>query len=721
MVEPAASSPATQPPRDTRFVLALLAFALAVRLLFLWQAAQTPLFAAPGVDESWHNQWANELLDNHWRYDGVYFRAPLYAYFLAGLHAISGRSIAFARAVQMLISTLSVGLLYLLARRLVSLRVARVAAVGMALYGTLIWYEQALLLPVLEISLDLLLLYLLYRYKETASPLLLAGAGLAGGLSLIARPNLFVFLGTVIVWLLWRHRGARGPARRLAPAVLFAGAFCLPVIPVAVHNYTASGDFIPIASQGGINLYLGNNPVADGLTMQMPELRLDESIAWDEFVPATDSIARKEAGRPLSPGEISSFWSGKFFAYAAAHPLEFVGRLLKKTYFFFAGVENSDNFDLYFYRGLNPAYAALVWRYGLHFPFGLISPLALLAAVWLWPKRRDLDLLYLFVLTYATTVIGVLVTARHRLPVIPIFLLFAALGAFELWRRLAAGPAKARLRWSGAAIALGVFLNLELFGIGFENRAQSHLNLALAYGKLDNSEAQERELKAALAADSNSVEVLNQLATVYQARGDLYMANKTLERALMLAPSNVDLRINLAKVMERQGKFAAAAVMYMDAARRDRSRPEPYFNLGLMAASRGIYDTAMAHYDAALKMDPEYVEALNNKGSAYLAMGQPTMAHTYWQRAYRIDPTYKVAAVNLVRSWLEAGRPDSARAGLDSAKPPWKGSADWYYYSAQVAAAAGDIARAQADVEGALKLAPEHPAALGLAGQLGVR
>jgi len=37
---------------------------------------------------------------------------------------------------------------YLLARRLAPLRVARIAAIVLCFYGTMIWYEQALLLPV---------------------------------------------------------------------------------------------------------------------------------------------------------------------------------------------------------------------------------------------------------------------------------------------------------------------------------------------------------------------------------------------------------------------------------------------------------------------------------------------------------------------------------------------------------------------------------------------
>jgi len=49
-------------------------------------------------------------------------------------------------------------------------------------------------------------------------------------------------------------------------ALLFAAGLVLPIIPVTLHNALVGHDFVPIASQGGVNFYIGNNPVADGYT-----------------------------------------------------------------------------------------------------------------------------------------------------------------------------------------------------------------------------------------------------------------------------------------------------------------------------------------------------------------------------------------------------------------------------------------------------------------------
>lgn len=704
---------------EWRFLLLLFALALAVRLIFLWQASHTPLFYAPNVDEGWHDRWANELLDHGWHYDGVYFRAPLYPYFLAALYAVSDRSILFARSAQMVLSALSVLLFYLLFRRLLPRNIARVSALFLCVYGTLIWYEQALLIPVLIIFLDLLLLYLLYVFKQSARLKVLTLAGLVAGLSLIARPNIAIFILTAAIWIFLHRRSAAPRTRRLARAGLFVGVAILPLIPVTIHNYRATGDIIPIASQGGINFYLGNNPLANGLTMRMPEVVLDETIPWDRFVPTTDSIADALAGKQLSPGAVSGFWTGRMLQYAVTQPLDFLGGLARKAYFLFAGEENSDNFDLYYYRKLVPIYAVLVWSYGLHFPFGLVSPLALIGMVWLWRRRRDLDLLYIFIFTYAPTVIGVLVTARHRLPVVVLVIPFAVAAAFEFVRRIRTGPVRRWIPWAVLLAALLVFLNTELWGLGFHNDAQSHLNLGQAYTKLGQTEAATQEFEAALALDSTSSVALNNLSVLALRRGDLYYARTYLQRSLALRPHDRDVQNNLATLMLRQGLFDEAAEMLHRLAQENPTFAEPYFNLAEIATNRQQYDSALMYYDSALARDPQFAEAIHNKGSVYYRLGNDSLALSMWQEAYRLRPDYAAAALNLIRTWRARGVPDSLRAILSRAQGAWRRSADWYALSAELALDSGDRRKARSLLRDALKADSTNPRAIRLSQRLG--
>jgi len=692
---------------ELRFILILIGLAAVVRLAFYLAAYQTPLFHAPMVDEAWHDEWARELLENGWRYPQVFFRAPLYPYALSLLYAVSGESIAFARAFQLLVSCASIVVFYLLARRLAPLRVARIAAIVLCFYGTMIWYEQALLLPVAEVFLDLVLLALLLRYDRAGSVRTLIAAGLVAGLSIVTRPNLGLFLIGAVWLLLRREEWATEWNARIRRVLLFTAACALPVLPVTLHNYWYSGDLIPVSSQGGINFYLGNNPKADGLTMIMPELPIDESMTWDRFVPATDSVARKLSGRYLSEGEISAFWSERFWRYVITQPGSFTLGLLKKTYFFFAGAENSDNFDLYFYRQINPVYAALVWRWGIHFPFGIVAPLALAGMCLLWSKRRELRWLYLFVLLYAPTVIGVLVTARHRLPVLPVLVLFAVWGATILWSEARAWNLRRRLVWGVALAALLVGTNLELFGLGLQNDRQSHVNLALAHQKLSQPGPMVEHFDAALAIDSGSVVALNGRGVAYLTDGDVYMAKQMFRLALSLEPQSMEIRNNLALVLMRQGSWESARLLYAEVIAQAGDMAEPYHNLALLFAAIGQPDSALAFYDSALVRDSQYVQALNNKGSLLVSLGDSTGAVECWRKALGIDPGYDKPAINVVR-WLRDRRVlDSAQAVLEAAKSPFRRQSDWYYWSALVATDLGDREKAADLVSEAMRLFPD--------------
>ena len=99
----------------------------------------------------------------------------------------------------------------------------------------------------------------------------------------------------------------------------------LAIAPVTIRNYAVTGEIILISSQGGINLYLGNNEAADGLTMIMPEVELSQSITWDMFIPVTSAAAERELGRELTDAEVSSFWTGKAVSFVINNPTEFLG------------------------------------------------------------------------------------------------------------------------------------------------------------------------------------------------------------------------------------------------------------------------------------------------------------------------------------------------------------------------------------------------------------
>ena len=77
----------------------LLAFALRV-IYVLQQGAANPLFDAPVLEPRYYVEWARALASGQPYYEGPFFRAPLYPWFLGILFALFGEGYLLPRLVQ---------------------------------------------------------------------------------------------------------------------------------------------------------------------------------------------------------------------------------------------------------------------------------------------------------------------------------------------------------------------------------------------------------------------------------------------------------------------------------------------------------------------------------------------------------------------------------------------------------------------------------------------
>ena len=87
-------------------------------------------------------------------------------------------------------------------------------------------------------------------------------AGLATGLAALSRPNLFLIVPIALFWFLFN----RIHWRRLAwLVIIYLVTIFLVTLPAAWHNYQTAGRFVPTPTSGWEILFLGNNPVAEGM------------------------------------------------------------------------------------------------------------------------------------------------------------------------------------------------------------------------------------------------------------------------------------------------------------------------------------------------------------------------------------------------------------------------------------------------------------------------
>ena len=150
---------------DTALVICIL---LLVRVLFLVDALDGPLFADLVMDERVHWEWAGTI-SAQGTLDEAFFRAPLYLYLLAGFRLLSSDSIFLCRLLG---SLAGVGCALLIFRLTLELTDRRPWAWAAALlYGCcpeILFFDTRLLSDQLAAFLTLLALYFLVRGRGPA-------------------------------------------------------------------------------------------------------------------------------------------------------------------------------------------------------------------------------------------------------------------------------------------------------------------------------------------------------------------------------------------------------------------------------------------------------------------------------------------------------------------------------------------------------------------------
>ncbi|MEW5995370.1 MAG: glycosyltransferase family 39 protein, partial [Candidatus Zixiibacteriota bacterium] len=489
-------------------------------------------------------------------------------YFLALLAWVTGSSVFWAKLLQVLVCFGTVFFLYRLAERLFGDKVALLAGLMYAFYGTLVLYETLFLIPVVFVFFLVWGMYRVVAYRDSHKFLAWLLTGLVFGLAAVSRPNVLLVIPFLMIWLFAVRRETQSFVACLKrPVALFLGV-ALAISPVTVRNALVTGDFILISSQGGVNLYLGNNPTANGLYMVMPEAELDESLSWRDFIPLTKTIAEKEAGHELSAAEQSAFWTGKAVSFITDNPGKFLGLVWKKTVYLLSGFENSDNMDVYHERTKSNLYAILLWSKPLYFPFGLLLPLAI-AGVYI--RRKDTRLLtplYVFTIAYVPSIVLFLVTARHRLPLAPFLIVIAAAGIVGLVQRWQ------RIRKKDGLIAIVMFVialllfNRTFYEAGGSNVFQIHFNNGIKYERLGDYVSAEREYRLADQEYPYSAALVNNLAHAQYQLGRFEEADRNFHRALALNPDYGRTYNNLGLLVRDRGSLDSAATLFRMAVHR---------------------------------------------------------------------------------------------------------------------------------------------------------
>lgn len=397
--------------KEHRWLITLLAAATFVRLLYLQQYASLPDWHQLTVDNYYHLHWAQRIADGDILGGTTYFRAPLYVYLLSVVIALFGDAFWTLRLFGLLIGVASVGMTYVLARSFLNRNLSLVAAFIHAIYPTAVYFDGELLLDPLFTLLVQLALWRTLRWWEDQSIRGAFWCGIFWGLASITRPTALVLAAAlVIAILIWKSAWRI----RFRPALAMVAGLFLCVAPITIRNLVVADDPVLIASQGGINFFIGNNSHADGISAVLPQ-----PFGHNWQIADISYVAEVKEGKPLSPGQVSDYWSGQAYQWILHNPLDWISLTLKKLYYSISDREISNNRDM-------DAFFAKIPFLGSHpLSFAWIFALGLVGAIAGWSVSAPTRILSLTVLLFILANSLFFVNSRFRLPEIPLLIILS--------------------------------------------------------------------------------------------------------------------------------------------------------------------------------------------------------------------------------------------------------------------------------------------------------
>jgi tetratricopeptide (TPR) repeat protein len=620
-------STANESKRAGTWLLGVLILALAVRVVYLVIYYHSPFWDQLTVDNWYHLNWARSIADGNILGDTTYFRAPFYIFCLAGLKALLGDSLWWPRLFGLAIGLGSIAMTYLLGARLFGRRAGLIAALLQSLLPAVMYYESEILLdPLFTLLLQITVLRAVIWMQDGSSGSTF-WLGVICGLAAITRPTVLVaipvFLAFAVVLFGWRNIARHG--------MFLALGLCVFIAPVTARNLIVAHDPVLIASQSGVNLYIGNNEAADGFSAAMPEPMGNN---WQ--IRQITHLAQQETGQSLRPGQVSDYWTKKALSWAAANPGRFIRLFLTKAYYQFLSREVSND------RALDPFFQQIpILKYN-PLAFGMILPLAVLGILSCRPVNRNTAFLLALAGVYIVAVSMFFYNSRFRLPLLPIWLLFAGCGVSSTLDSLASST-KRRLALTALLIAATAAFSFCPL-------------VSLPRGILTGH-------------------VTSRGLYLY-AKDDIPGALDQFREAAHLDPLAPEVNLNVGVCLFRTGQADSARFYFERELQLHPGRAKVYQNLASMAVVGGRWSEARNWSDKALQIAP-YDVATNQIFLRALALDSAIGTDSLVRSAYRaVHATENdLQVIDEAASLLaHRGRPDAAelllRAGLVAPLPP---------------------------------------------------
>ncbi len=623
--------------------------AFVLRFIMLIEISGSPFFNNTVMDQNFYDHWA-KLIQQQFFPSGALYKAPLYPYFVWFIYAISGMSRFAVGFAQIILGSASCAMLYLIARRYFSEKIAIGAGIILALNGVFMFLDTQLFSSTLALFLLLAGMTILAHIERTSRMRMFFIGGLLIGLAALTRSSAIIFGFLALFWVIFRFRG--NIVWKLSRWGMILCGMALVIFPVTVHNYAKSGDFILISFDTGINCFVGNNLGSDGKTTYLD--------GWDREIVRNPAVAANLAGslsnKELSPAEISGFFSNQAATFVSRTPGKAALLTLKRIAMLLNGHEILSDASLYFQRKFSYLLSISVWDFILSFPGGIIIPLGIfgfLISVGGWRKKI---LLYCFTISSLAVPVLLYVNAETRAPFMSMAAIFASAGLFRIvdWiRDNKSGLSKISI--------LVLVIMLFVSNFDFVNLRDDYTpdylrmgDVALAEDRLDDAE---KAFSDGLERDPDSPFLLNALGSVYAQKSLYDKAEEKYRRAIELLPQFVEARRNLVDLYKVWKKDDMLPDAYSGLLKYEPNSREALFWMAEYYLGTDKPDSAVINYEKLVSLFPDDPEATFGLGNAYLKVGRSDDAKKLYEEMVQEYPEEPTVHLNLGLVYVQLKKP----------------------------------------------------------------
>ena len=331
------------------------------------------------------------------------YRAPGLPLLVSVPIRLLGPDIIGIRIFMCFIEALLVPAFYLLVESVTgSAKLAFVAAVTAIFFPSWIIPSGAVMGDVPAAILVTLMVWMFIEGYRRQSLLWIAGAGVLWGTATITRAGSLMYAPALILWSLLIMPGCK---KRLGAVFALTVPFLCILAPWSIRNTYVHGKFVPVSTQGGIQLYISNNPHATGVMV------LDQ--AYVDRTRAQRFVNFREADR-------DKLFQKEAIEFIRANPFRFFELCLIRVV---------ELWKLYSPRVPLSNSLVVIGSFGVALPFFLLQ---LIRRGW---RRGPEMLLTLIILSHTGLhmVYGSIV--RYRITIEPLVIAMAISGLCWIWRR----------------------------------------------------------------------------------------------------------------------------------------------------------------------------------------------------------------------------------------------------------------------------------------------